>query len=185
MPSVCLESNDFPLVYVGDYRDPQPRSVALPNHEFRQVRRAVRAVLFDERGHVCLMRATNPVFHKLPGGGMDPGETFAQALARELKEETGAAAKVIGAVGRTVQYDLDDGFVQYSYAYMAEVTQWGVPELTAEETDAGFSVVRFVTLAEARAAVLAAKLPPQGPRANRSIQFRDQAILQAAMARAS
>jgi 8-oxo-dGTP pyrophosphatase MutT (NUDIX family) len=58
-------------------------------------RRAVRVVVLDAGGLVLLLRTRdlgNPAFEtswELPGGGIQPRETFADAVIRELREETG------------------------------------------------------------------------------------------------
>ncbi len=43
----------------------------------------------DERGRVLLQRRSDDGLWGLPGGGVEPGETFTQAAERELREETG------------------------------------------------------------------------------------------------
>jgi 8-oxo-dGTP pyrophosphatase MutT (NUDIX family) len=51
----------------------------------------VRAVIFDAENRVLLIRHSyTPGWH-FPGGGVEPGETIATAMARELEEESGIA----------------------------------------------------------------------------------------------
>ena len=55
---------------------------------------AARVLLIDEHDRVLLFRGLDPAepdirYWFTPGGGLDPGETFAEAAARELLEETG------------------------------------------------------------------------------------------------
>lgn len=55
-------------------------------------REAVRGLLIDEDNHVLLLRvtlATGATVWICPGGGIEPGEDDAVALARELAEEVG------------------------------------------------------------------------------------------------
>ena len=55
----------------------------------------VRGLVVDADGRVCLVRHTYVPGWYLPGGGVDPGESAAQAVARELREE--AAISMSGA----------------------------------------------------------------------------------------
>lgn len=74
----------------------QPGFVApAPSDRPRFTRRAVRVLLLDEDDRVLLIEDSDlgldPVAHwwNTPGGGVDPGETDAEAVVRELHEETG------------------------------------------------------------------------------------------------
>ncbi|WP_374928882.1 NUDIX hydrolase [Kytococcus sedentarius] len=60
----------------------------------RRQRVATHAVVFDPSGERVLLTGlwdalSETEFWNWPGGGVDPGETFAEALAREVWEETG------------------------------------------------------------------------------------------------
>ena len=50
---------------------------------------------------------------QLPQGGVDPGETHEQAAMRELKEESGMDAEIIGKSGRVYQYDFPPSYRRF------------------------------------------------------------------------
>lgn len=67
-------------------------------------RRTARVLLFDPAGRILLMKGRLPSNPAGPGwwftvgGGVEAGESLAQAAAREVREETGFADAVIGEV---------------------------------------------------------------------------------------
>jgi 8-oxo-dGTP diphosphatase len=56
-----------------------------------RLREAARAIVLDPAGRVLLVRFEfpNAGLWAAPGGGLDEGETHAEAIVRELTEETG------------------------------------------------------------------------------------------------
>lgn len=58
-------------------------------------RTAVRGVLFN--GPDLLLLSSRHGDYKFPGGGVEPGESFTQALRREFREECGYDAVAVGA----------------------------------------------------------------------------------------
>jgi 8-oxo-dGTP pyrophosphatase MutT (NUDIX family) len=63
-----------------------------------RIRQAVRALLVTPDQHILLVRFEFPdaTVWSLPGGGLDPGETYVDALHRELIEEVGLYDPVVG-----------------------------------------------------------------------------------------
>jgi len=64
------------------------------------------AVVFDRDGRLLVVEEDGRLY--LPGGGLDPGETPEQALAREFVEETGYTIAIRGELGRANEYVADE-----------------------------------------------------------------------------
>jgi ADP-ribose pyrophosphatase YjhB (NUDIX family) len=57
------------------------------------------AVVVDAEGRILLQRRSDSGNWALPGGAMDIGETFAQSVVREVKEETGFDVRIERIIG--------------------------------------------------------------------------------------
>lgn len=113
------------------------------------LRRSARAVMFDKVGRVALLHVTKDDYHKLPGGGIDPGETIMEGLHRECLEETGCRIEVVRELGLVIEYRKTGNINQESYVYLARVMGEKVaPTLTEAEKKAGF-ILEWISFAEA------------------------------------
>ncbi|MBI2016722.1 MAG: NUDIX domain-containing protein [Candidatus Rokubacteria bacterium] len=63
------------------------------------VRPSVSAVIFDRRGRLLLQQRSDGGQWGLPGGSVEIGESLANAVRREVAEETGLAVAVRRLVG--------------------------------------------------------------------------------------
>ena len=113
----------------------------------RHVRHAVRSVIV--RGNtVALVKSTAKGFYQFPGGGIAPGETHEQALARETLEEVGLTVipqtiRPLGIVKevRASQFAPETIFDQTSYYYLADAEDQVVPQVLEDyEKDLGYTL---------------------------------------------
>ena len=103
-------------------------------------RTAARAILFD-KDKIALLHVTKFKFYKLPGGGVDDGESIEGTLVREINEEVGSKIKIGEEIGEIIEHRSQWELVQTSHCYFAKVTKKGKPNFTQKELDEGFEVV--------------------------------------------
>ncbi|WP_328386784.1 NUDIX domain-containing protein [Streptomyces sp. NBC_00400] len=86
---------------------------------------SVTAVVRDDSGDILLIHKTDNDLWALPGGGHDVGESVAQTVIREVKEETGISVAVEDIIGlytdpqHVMAYDDGEVRQQFSICFHA------------------------------------------------------------------
>jgi len=125
--------------------DPASTSDSLDNY---RVRKAARGILIN-KGEIALLNVHTKGYHKLPGGGIETGETNEKGFIREILEETGCNCKIMGSTGVTIEYRDQFKLVQISYVFTAEVIgEPGLQKLEQGEIDEGHDL-EWLTLEKA------------------------------------
>lgn len=108
------------------------------------LREAVRGIIL-QGSELLMIYSTVNGDYKFPGGGIQDGETHAQALRREIEEECGIAEVRIGeALGKVIEYDFAeegdyDTFCMTSYYYLCQAEPgFGALKLDDYELELGF-----------------------------------------------
>ena len=74
----------------------------MPSDGVCVVRPCAYAIIIDACGNLLCVRYKESYF--LPGGGVEPGESFEQALHREVMEEVGCAIQIGAKIGIAAEY---------------------------------------------------------------------------------
>ena len=101
------------------------------------------AVVVDGEGRILLQRRSDSGKWALPGGAMDIGETFAQSVVREVREETGFDVRIERIVGIYSDpghvFAYDDGEVRQEFNIcLAATIIGGEVAVSSESTDVLF-----------------------------------------------
>lgn len=84
--------------------------------------------------------------YKLPGGGIDEGETLEAALRREVREETGYEVTDICELGIIEENRYYCGMHQISYCFAARAGKYVGTDLTDEEKTRGMEFRWYKTI---------------------------------------
>jgi ADP-ribose pyrophosphatase YjhB (NUDIX family) len=113
-----------------------------------RLRSAARAVALNSEGKIALMFVSNSNYYKLPGGGIEKGESLGQALAREMLEETGCEIEVVSDLGFITELR-KESLLQISFCFLANIIKTVQdPQFTDSEKEGGFEL-HWVSFAEA------------------------------------
>lgn len=114
-----------------------------------KVRKAARAIVYNNLGKIALLYVSKNNYHKLPGGGLEEGEDIKTALEREVLEEVGANIEVVGEIGCIIEYRNEFKQIQLSYCYNSKVIgEVKHTDFTEKEIEEGFKL-KWVKLNEA------------------------------------
>lgn len=105
----------------------------------------VNALVCDGSGRVLLVRHSYQPGWRLPGGGVDPGETPARAIRRELEEEVGLAGGTVVLAGHyarkvlwmghmVVLYRIDGATIAFRPSFEIRDICWADPALPPPDT---------------------------------------------------
>jgi len=103
-----------------------------------QLRKSARVILLNQEGKMATQYLKTYTYHKLPGGGINAGESIEDALKREVKEEVGCDCEIIRPIGMTIEYRNKYKLLHISYCYETKVVgEMGEPALEEGEIEEG------------------------------------------------
>lgn len=111
---------------------------------------AVSAIVPDDLGQILLIRRTDNNYWSIPGGGVEPGESAKNAVAREVNEETGFDCEVMGLVGiysdpsHVAAYDDGEVRQEFSICFTARIIG-GAKRTSDESSEVSFVPVKNIT----------------------------------------
>ena len=145
-----------------------------------KLRKAARAIIFDEDGRVALIHVSKHDYYMLPGGGIENGEDARNGLNREITEELGCKIEIISEIGRAEVYFDRWSKKQVDYCYTARVIgSDNNKNLTSFESEEGHSVIWAHNIHDA--AKLVAKAKPENLD-GKLVKARDLVFLEATLA---
>ena len=113
----------------------------------RFVRNSARSIIIRD-GKIAMIHSLKYDYYKFPGGGIEPGESAADALIRETAEEAGLTVipdsiREYGYVHRIQKStaEEDEYFVQDNYYYLCDAEEGVTPQkLDDYESDEHFTL---------------------------------------------
>ena len=108
-------------------------------------RPSVRGIIISDDSRIAMMHSLKYDYYKLPGGGIEEGESLEDTLVREVREESGLVVKrdsinEFGYVRRIEKGKYEDIFIQENFYFLCEVEE----EIEAQLLDDYEEEERFV-----------------------------------------
>ena len=105
------------------------KPIKILNHEnlnkndirFYKKRKAVRAVILDDKAHIALLYSPDYSYYSLPGGGVEGIESLENAVLRESREETRALIRIERSLGVTHEYRKESLLINESHGYVCSL----------------------------------------------------------------
>ncbi len=73
--------------------------------DIKEKRMASRAIIFNSENKIALFCPENKIGYRIPGGGVETGETLEESLHREVMEEMGATIELTsGPVAELIEF---------------------------------------------------------------------------------
>ena len=85
-----------------------------------EVKNSARTVVYDENNLFALIDVRNGEYFKIPGGGIEEGETKIQAAIREAKEESGCDIEIIKKIGENKIINRPQDIIYHSVCFLAK-----------------------------------------------------------------
>ncbi|MCX6755514.1 MAG: NUDIX hydrolase [Candidatus Nomurabacteria bacterium] len=118
------------LLLVIKDKDIFPNEVSKEDVVYK-IRSAVKAIVKDSHGKIALVGTK---YRLLPGGGVEEGETFVNAVKRECREEVGCNIEIDKEIGFTEEYRAQIERHQQTHFFLAHVVgEKGKPETTQND----------------------------------------------------
>ena len=86
-----------------------------------KIRKGARGIIINHDGKIAVFNKVNKNEYKLPGGGINDGETPEEAFKREALEETGCEIEIVKSLGTIEEHKSLENFKQISYIFVAKV----------------------------------------------------------------
>lgn len=90
-----------------------------------KMKRAARTVIIDENEMTAVIDVRGGEYYKIPGGGIEEGETEIEAAKREALEEAGSVVEIIEKIGDHEFIDQNpqyEGMIHHSICFLAKKT---------------------------------------------------------------